>query len=174
MEPGSKITLFLLQKIKRREQNIIKLPYSNRKTENRKGKDAMPRRKVQVEGQLDLLSLDKEIEKAKKENPVPEEKVAKKETSKRTRKTTTNVQKKAVPHPATPETAKKSYTKEQYAEAVQMAEDRGVIYAGVLINHFRISANTAISIMNQMRKENLVTENGALVNYSRLKTRACK
>ena len=39
MEPGSKITLFLLQKIKRREQNIIKLPYFNRKTENRKGKD---------------------------------------------------------------------------------------------------------------------------------------
>lgn len=39
LEPGSKITLFLLQKIKRREQNIIKLPYSNRKTENRKGKD---------------------------------------------------------------------------------------------------------------------------------------
>ena len=114
----------------------------------------MPRRKVQVEGQLDLLSLNKEIEKAKKENP--------------------NVQKKAVPHPATPETAKKSYTKEQYAEAVQMVEDRGVIYVGVLINHFRISANTAISIMNQMRKENLVTENGVLVNYSRLKTRACK
>ena len=55
----------------------------------------MPRRKVQVEGQLDLLSLNKEIEKAKKENPVPEEKVAKKETSKRTRKTTTNVRKKA-------------------------------------------------------------------------------
>ena len=134
----------------------------------------MPRRKVQVEGQLDLLSLNKEIEKAKKENPIPEEKVAKKETSKRTRKTTTNVQKKAVPHPATPETAKKSYTKEQYAEAVQMVEDRGVIYVGVLINHFRISANTAISIMNQMRKENLVTENGVLVNYSRLKTRACK
>ena len=133
----------------------------------------MPRRKVQVEGQLDLLSLNKEIEKAKKENPIPEEKVAKKETSKRTRKTTTNVQKKAVPHPATPETAK-SYTKEQYAEAVQMVEDRGVIYVGVLINHFRISANTAISIMNQMRKENLVTENGVLVNYSRLKTRACK
>ena len=38
----------------------------------------MPRKKVQVEGQLDLLSLNKEIEKAKKENPVPEEKVAKK------------------------------------------------------------------------------------------------
>lgn len=127
----------------------------------------MPRRKVQVEGQLDLLSLNKEIEKTKKENPIPEEKVAKKETSKRTRKTTTNVQKKAVPHPATPETAQKSYTKEQYAEAVQMAEDRGVIYAGVLINHFRISANTAISIMNQMRKENLVTENGVLVKNTK-------
>ena len=28
----------------------------------------MPRRKVQVEGQLDLLSLNKEIEKAKNEN----------------------------------------------------------------------------------------------------------
>lgn len=96
----------------------------------------MPRRKVQVEGQLDLLSLK-------------------------------NVQKKAVPHPATPETAKKSYTKEQYAEAVQMVEDRGVIYAGVLINHFRISANTAISIMNQMRKENLVTENGVLVKNTK-------
>ena len=107
----------------------------------------MPRRKVQVEGQLDLLSLNKEIEKAKKENPVPEEKVAKKETSKRTRK--------------------KSYTKEQYAEAVQMVEDRGVIYVGVLINHFRISANTAISIMNQMRKENLVTENGTLVKNTK-------
>lgn len=53
----------------------------------------MPRRKVQVEGQLDLLSINKGIEKAKKENPVPEEKVAKKETSKRTRKTTTNVRK---------------------------------------------------------------------------------
>lgn len=39
MEPGSKITLFLLKKIKRREHNIIKLPYFNRKTENRKGKD---------------------------------------------------------------------------------------------------------------------------------------
>ena len=106
-------------------------------------------------------------EKAKKENPVPEEKVAKKETSKRTRKTTTNVRKKAVPHPATPEKAQKSYTKEQYAEAVQMVEDRGVIYVGVLINHFRISANTAISIMNQMREENLVTENGALVKNTK-------
>lgn len=127
----------------------------------------MPRRKVQVEGQLDLLSLNKEIEKAKKENPVPEEKVAKKETSKRTRKTTTNVRKKAVPHPPTPEKAQKSYTKEQYAEAVQMVEDRGVIYVGVLINHFRISANTAISIMNQMREENLVTENGALVKNTK-------
>lgn len=127
----------------------------------------MPRRKVQVEGQLDLLSLNKGIEKAKKENPVPEEKVAKKEISKRTRKTTTNVRKKAVPHPATPEKAQKSYTKEQYAEAVQMVEDRGVIYVGVLINHFRISANTAISIMNQMRKENLVTENGTLVKNTK-------
>lgn len=162
-----KLRFSFCKKIKRREQNIIKLPYSNRKTENRKGKDAMPKRKVQVEGQLDLLSLNKEIEKAKKENPIPEERVAKKETSKRTRKTTTNVQKKAVPHSATPETAKKSYTKEQYAEAVQMVEDRGVIYVGVLINHFRISANTAISIMNQMRKENLVTENVALVKNTK-------
>ena len=153
-----KLRFSFCKKIKRREQNIIKLPYSNRKTENRKGKDAMPRRKVQVEGQLDLLSLNKEIEKAKKENPVPEEKVAKKETSKRTRKTTTNVQKKAVPHPATPETAKKSYTKEQYAEAVQMVEDRGVIYAGVLINHFRISANTAIISSVKYKKSQVLLQ----------------
>ena len=61
-----KLRFSFCKKIKRKEQNIIKLPYSNRKTENRKGKDAMPRRKVQVEGQLDLLSLNKEIEKSKK------------------------------------------------------------------------------------------------------------
>lgn len=46
----------------------------------------MPRRKVQVEGQLDLLSLNKEIEKAKKENPIPEEKVAKKRNIQKNKK----------------------------------------------------------------------------------------
>lgn len=54
-------------------------------------------------------------------------------------------------------------TKRDYAQARELAETRGTLTAGKLINHFRISANSALKIMDKLKKEGLIDAKGVLV-----------
>lgn len=139
----------------------------------------MPRKKIQVPGQIDLpltapepattkpkrvrkktettaKPKTKELEK-KAKNPAKDPEPVK-NTKKRNKKSAllqTNI-------PVKKTSSKKKYTQAQYRAAVEMAEECGVVKAGKLINRFRIPANMALDILAKMQEEGIITEKGAV------------